>query len=99
YLHSFPTRRSSDLVGELMLRQFEQTRRTHLITALSMNDRDYGDPEEFELAISAVGSLGLHTLGTESELTALTQRREIVTLGPRPLLDDLTRLESRKMSE
>src|SRR5699024_2883239 len=91
--------RSSARVGELMVRQFEETRRTHLVTALSMNDRDYGDPEEFELAISAVGSLGLHTLGTESELTALTQRREIVTLGPRPLLDDLTRLESRKMSE
>ncbi|HLS62298.1 MAG TPA: DUF58 domain-containing protein [Ruania sp.] len=91
--------RSSARVGELMVRQFEETRRTHLVTALSVNDRDYGDPDEFELAISAVGSLGLHTLGTESELTALTQRREIITLGPRPLLDDLTRLESRKMSE
>src|SRR5699024_11251876 len=86
-------------VGERMVRQIDKPRRTHLVTALSVNDRDYGDPDEFELAISAVGSLGLHTLGTESELTALTQRREIITLGPRPLLDDLTRLESRKMSE
>lgn len=91
--------RSSARVGTLMVRQFEETRRTHLVTALSVNERDYDDPEEFELAISAVGSLGLHTLGTESELSALTQRRAIVTLGPRPLLDDLTRLESRRMND
>ncbi|HIZ34387.1 MAG TPA: DUF58 domain-containing protein, partial [Candidatus Ruania gallistercoris] len=89
--------RSSARVGELMVRQFEETRRTHLVTALSVNERDYGDEDEFELAISAVGSLGLHTLGTESELSALTQHRAINVRSPRALLDDLTRLDSARL--
>lgn len=88
--------KSSARVGQLMVRQFEETRRTHLVTALSTSSRDYEDPEEFELAISAVGSLGLHTLESESELSAMTQQRAISTRGARPLLDDLTRLESER---
>jgi len=88
--------RSSARVGQLMVRQFEETRRTHLVTALSTNPRDYDEPDEFELAISAVGSLGLHTIESESELSAMTSQRAISTLGPRPLLDDLTRLEMQR---
>ena len=89
--------RSSARVGELMVRQFEETRRTHLVTALSVNERDYAEEDEFELAISAVGSLGLHTLGTEAELSALTQQRAINVRSARALLDDLTRLDSTRM--
>src|SRR5699024_2858617 len=88
--------RSSARVGQLMVRQFEETRRTHLVTALSTNPRDYDEPDEFELAISAVGSLGLHTIESESGLTAMTGRRSISPLGPRPLLDDMTRLETQR---
>ncbi|UFU04925.1 DUF58 domain-containing protein [Ruania halotolerans] len=86
--------RSSARVGELMVRQFEETRRTHLVTALSVHGHDYEDADEFELAVSVVGSLGLHTLRSESELSALTQLGAIGTRGPRDLLDSLTRLDT-----
>ena len=42
--------------GTLMVRQFEETRRAHLLVALSTRLEDYADDEEFELAVSVVGS-------------------------------------------
>ena len=78
--------------GHLMVRQFEETRRSHLAVALSTDKADYADPEEFELAVSVAGSLGLHAFREEKDLTVVVQggplRRESATR----LLDDLTRV-------
>lgn len=85
--------RSSARTGTLMVRQFESTRRTHLVLAVSTDRRDYDVDDEFELAISAIGSLGLHAFAGEKDLTALTSEGRVSTLGVRPFLDDLTRIE------
>ncbi|WP_246464907.1 DUF58 domain-containing protein [Ruania alkalisoli] len=86
--------RSSARVGTLMVRQFEESRRTHLVTALSVHGHDYADADEFELAVSVVGSLGLHTIRSESELTSMTQLGTLSHTSARDLLDTLTRLDT-----
>ena len=45
-----------------MVRQFEQTRRSHLVVALSLATGDYASEEEFELAVSVAGSLGVRAI-------------------------------------
>ncbi|WP_420110880.1 DUF58 domain-containing protein [Pseudactinotalea sp.] len=88
--------RSSARTGTLMVRQFEETRRSHLVLALSVQEQDYAHPDEMELAISAVGSLGLHAIGSEADLTAMTTEEVLLHRTPRQLLDGLTRIEARR---
>src|SRR5690625_2366793 len=85
--------RSSAKTGTLMVRQFEETRRSHLVVALSAQLRDYGEDEEFELAISALGSLGLEAIRSSKDLTAMATEEMIATTSTGRLLDDLTRLD------
>lgn len=85
--------RTSARTGTLMVRQFEETRRSHVVVALSRNARDYGDPDELETAVSAAGSLGLEALREEKDLTTLTTHEVLPARTRRQLLDGLTRLE------
>jgi hypothetical protein len=78
-----------------MVRQFEQTRRSHLVVALSTAVDDYRDGEEIELGVSACGSLGLQALRDEKALSVLTSERRLRIGTPRRLLDDLTAVEAR----
>ena len=88
--------RSSARTGTLMVRQFEETRRSHLVLGLSVHEQDYGHPDELELAISAIGSLGLHAIRSESDLTAMTTEEVLPHRSPRQLLDGLTRIEANR---
>ncbi|MFD1719519.1 DUF58 domain-containing protein [Georgenia deserti] len=85
--------RSTARTGTLMVRQFEETRRSHIVVALSRNRADYYDDEELETAISAAGSLGLQAFAEEKDLTVLTSHERLTALSRRQLLDELTRLE------
>jgi uncharacterized protein (DUF58 family) len=87
--------RSSARTGTLMVRQFEETRRSHVVVALSGTAADYDEPEEFETAISATGSLGLQAITEEKDLTVLTTAGALPTVSGRSLLDALTRLSMR----
>ncbi len=78
--------------GQLMVRQFEETRRSHLAVALSTNRSDYDDPEEFELAVSVAGSLGLHAIREDRDLTVVVQGGALRGGSATRLLDDLTRV-------
>ncbi len=78
--------------GTLMVRQFEETRRSHLVIVLSTSMADYDDPEEFELAVSVAGSLGLQALREERDVTVLVQGQTIRGQTGGRLLDELTRL-------
>jgi hypothetical protein len=48
--------------GKLMVRQYEESRRSRLALILGMKDTEYADPDEYELAVSAIGSLGLRAI-------------------------------------
>ncbi|MFB2554191.1 DUF58 domain-containing protein [Herbiconiux liangxiaofengii] len=86
--------KTSARTGKLMVRQFEETRRSHLAIALSTNRVDYSPAEdgeeEFELAVSVAGSLGVQALMEERELTVLTPSATLHTETGRRLLDDLS---------
>lgn len=92
--------------GVYMVRQFEQTRRSHLLVALSLSRADYADDDEFELAVSAAGSLGVRAIRDARTVSMLVSDetpefakrkvlavRSLSTLSRLRLLDDLTRLE------
>ncbi len=93
--------------GAYMVRQFEETRRSQLLVALSLASSDYESPEQFELAVSAAGSLGVRAIRdgrsvsvVVSESTpefakrAVLASRPLRTLTPTRLLDDLAGIET-----
>lgn len=86
--------RSSARAGRLMVCQFEETRRSHLAVALSIAAHDYVELDEFELAVSIAGSLGLQALREEKDVTVLVQGCTMRGRTGKRLLDDLTRVQA-----
>lgn len=98
--------RSTARTGRYMVRQFEETRRSHIVIALSLAASDYSDDDEFELAVSIAGSLGTRAIRDARTLTmvvgantpAFAKRkvyavRRLSTLSRTRLLDDLAVVE------
>lgn len=54
--------KSTAKTGTFMVRQFEETRRSRLLVMLDAQRDAYADDEEFELAVSAVASLGARAI-------------------------------------
>lgn len=79
--------RTSARTGALMVRQFEETRRTHLAVALSANPSDYADPEEFELAVSVAASLSVQAVREERPVTVCVGARVMSPGSVQRLLD------------
>jgi len=98
--------KSTAKTGTLMVRQFEETRRSHLMVLLSLHDGDCATEDEFELAVSVVGSLGARAIRdgrtvsvVVSALTPPRARRRVRalrslnTVTRSRLLDDLSAIE------
>ncbi|MEZ5091884.1 DUF58 domain-containing protein [Nocardioides sp.] len=86
--------RTTARVGRLIVRQFEETRRSHLLVMLSLRPEEYADPEDLETAVSVAGSLALHALREEREVSVVTQRGRL-SFGSGPgLLDRLAAVEA-----
>jgi uncharacterized protein (DUF58 family) len=98
--------KSSAKTGTFMVRQFEQTRRSRILVALSIASVDFGSDAEFELAVSAAGSLGARAIRDArdvdvivSEITPEFAKRAVVAVRPLPtltptrLLDELAVVE------
>lgn len=86
--------KTSARVGELMVRQFEDTRRTHTAIALSTSTADYASADEFELAVATAASIGVQALRDERDLTVLAGGGRLRTENPPRLLDDCSTLEA-----
>ncbi|UUW87306.1 DUF58 domain-containing protein [Pimelobacter simplex] len=84
--------RSSAKTGTLMVRQFEETRRSHLLTVVSSRLEDYGSDDEFELAISVAGSLGTQALADGQQLSAAASHGSLPSNGAQRFLDGLSGL-------
>ena len=93
--------------GRYMVRQFEETRRSHLVIALSLASADYENEYEFEMAVSVAGSLGAQAIRDARTVTVVASEqtpqfakrkifavRTLSTLTGTRLLDDLTRVHS-----
>lgn len=79
--------------GSLMVRQFEETRRSHIVVALANDATHYAHEEEFELAVSVAASLSSQTLREEKDLTPLSIGNHLHVDTYRRLMDDYTVVE------
>ena len=85
--------RSTARTGTMMVRQYEETRRSHFVIGLSRSAGDYASPEEFELAISAAGSIGLRALADSQRVEVRVQGRSLPADTGKRLLDSLSMLQ------
>lgn len=86
--------KSTARTGTMMVRQFEETRRSHIAVSLSTSAADYLDPDDFELAVSVAASIGRQAISEQRQLDVLTQTGPLRTDSGRRLLDDLTRVQA-----
>ncbi len=85
--------KSTARTQNLMIRQFEQTRRSHLVIALSTAAADYADEDEFELAVSIAGSIALTALRDGKAVSVLVPGATISAKSATRLLDGLAGIE------
>lgn len=85
--------RSSARTGQLMVRQYQETRRSQLLLMMSADRRFYASDDEFELAVSALASVAVEVIGEESELDVLWENARLRERTPMTLLDDTCRIE------
>lgn len=98
--------KSTAKTGSFMVRQFVETRRSHLVVALSIASIDFSSDAEFELAVSVTGSLGARAIRDAREVAVVVSavtpefaKRAVValtslpTLTPARLLDELAVVE------
>lgn len=85
--------KSTARTGTVMVRQYEETRRSHFVIALSTNRAEYASDDEFELAVSAAGSLGLRALRDSQRVEVRVQARELQASTGKQFLDSLSSLD------
>ena len=85
--------KSTARTQNLMIRQFEQTRRSHLVIALSTDTDDFADDDEFELAVSIAGSIALTALRDGKAVSVLVPGETIAATTANRLLDRLSGIE------
>lgn len=85
--------KSTARTGDVMVRQYEETRRSHFVIGLSTSPADYRGDDEFELAISAAGSLGLRALRDSQRVEVRVQQRALPSATGKQFLDSLSGLK------
>lgn len=95
--------KSTAKTGRLMVRQFEESRRSRLAVVLSVAADEYASADEFELGVSAAASLGVQAIRDRRDLDVVTGAEipemargrmraihALATSSPRVLLDEFT---------
>lgn len=88
--------RTTARTGKLMVRQFEETRRSHVVVALDNLADHYASEDEFELAVSAAASISAQTMREEKELTPFSFDARQRTNTFRVMMDDYTVVEQSR---
>jgi uncharacterized protein (DUF58 family) len=88
--------RSTARTGVMMVRQYEETRRSHFVIGLSRSSGDYADPQDFELGISVAGSVGLRAIRDSQRVDVRVQGRELRAGTGKQLLDSLAAVDASK---
>lgn len=85
-------RASTSPAPTLMMRQFEQTRRSRILVLLATDERWYADDDEFELAVSVAASLGRKVIDDGTGLTVATEDGPLDTRSRNRFLDETARV-------
>lgn len=72
--------KSTAKTGKLMVRQFEESRRSRMALIIGMRNDEFADQDEFELAVSALGSIGIRAIRDSRDLSAVSSN-EISTVA------------------
>lgn len=99
--------RSTAKTGVLMVRQYEETRRSRIAVVMDLATAEYTTDGEFELAVSAAASLGQQAvregrevvMATSAEIPehargAIHSIRWLPTLTPRAMLDGMSGIDA-----
>lgn len=85
--------RSSAKANRLLVRQFQDTRRSTLCILVDGTTDAYGDPDEFETALEVAGSLALRACRDELSATLVAADQAATGSVPHLLLDALSRAQ------
>ena len=98
--------KSTAKTGQLMVRQYEESRRSRMAVVLAIAEREYADADEFELAVSCAASLGLRAVRDARDLDIvvgsevprvvrgrLRSVQHIPAVSPRVLLDGFSGID------
>ena len=85
--------RTSARTGQLMVRQYEETRRSQLVLVQVTERAQYASDDEFELGVSVLASIGVQVIRDATRLAVLTESLALRTATPTVLLDDSSRIE------
>ncbi|QIG38603.1 DUF58 domain-containing protein [Microbacterium sp. 4R-513] len=98
--------KSTAKTGQLMVRQYEESRRSRMAIVLGIAEAEYADADEFELAVSCAASLGLRAVHDDrdfdivvgSEVPRVVRGRlrsiqRIPAPAPRPMLDGFSGID------
>lgn len=93
--------KSTAKTGQFMVRQFEQTRRSHLMIVLDTEPEVFASDDEFELAVSAAASLGVRAIRDTRDLSVLVSAdaRPAATGRLSALREAARELASRRRAE
>ncbi|BDZ39635.1 DUF58 domain-containing protein [Microbacterium suwonense] len=83
----------------LMIRQFEQTRRSQLVVALSTRADEYADEDEFELAVSIAASVAVSAMREGKDVIMLAGADAIDEPTPGRLLDRIAAIERSETAQ
>lgn len=85
--------RTSARTGQLMVRQYQETRRSQLLLLQSAETAHYASDDEFELGVSVMASIGCQVIREESELNVAWENAALRDRTVTALLDDSCRIE------
>lgn len=87
--------KSSAKSGRLLVRQYVDTRRSHVAVLLSTDLDEYASDDEFELAISCAASVATQAIRDKQTLSMMIGGERIATEDPKHLLDRFSAIEGR----
>jgi uncharacterized protein (DUF58 family) len=100
--------KSTARTGQYMVRQFEESRRSHLMVVLALHPDEFATDDEFEMAVSVAGSLGTRAIADGRDVSVVASAvvgpgvsrpraasavAHLAALSPVRLLDDLCRVD------
>lgn len=85
--------RTSARTGQLMVRQFTETRKSQLTIVHSLDESLYASEEEFELGISVAASLAAQAIHDDIEVRFVNESGEVPTRSLVAMLDATSRFE------
>ncbi|MBF4459723.1 DUF58 domain-containing protein [Pseudoclavibacter sp. VKM Ac-2867] len=86
--------RTSARTGLLMVRQFQETRRSQANVLQTLEAAAYASEDEFELAVEVLASLTQELISSGVAVSALTQSGRLPTRAVSSMLDGSSRLEA-----